>query len=148
MSTKSAELRLLIEGMSCASCVSRVEKALSDVPGVRSVSVNLASNRAELALDKGTAASELVAAVNKAGYQCLTEHVELVIGGMSCASCTGRIEKVLSRLPGVLSARVNLAAERAYVEWLAGSQDISALTAAVEKAGFTAEAAEDRPVAD
>ncbi|MGP7733773.1 heavy metal translocating P-type ATPase [Oceanimonas smirnovii] len=148
MSTKSAELRLLIEGMSCASCVSRVEKALGGVPGVRSVSVNLAANRAELVLDKGTAAGELAAAVNKAGYQCPTEQAELVIGGMSCASCTGRIEKVLSRLPGVLSARVNLAAERAYVEWLAGSQDISALTAAVEKAGFSAEAADDAPAAD
>ncbi|MDP5292413.1 heavy metal translocating P-type ATPase [Oceanimonas sp. CHS3-5] len=145
MTTKSAELRLPIEGMSCASCVSRVEKALSGVSGVRSVSVNLASGSAELALDKGAATGELVAAVEKAGYGCPSEQLELVIGGMSCASCTGRVEKVLRRLPGVLSATVNLAAGRAYVELLAGSQDISALSAAVEKAGFTAEAADDAP---
>ncbi|OXY83381.1 heavy metal translocating P-type ATPase [Oceanimonas doudoroffii] len=135
-------LRLPIEGMSCASCVSRVEKALSAQRGVRSASVNLASNSAELTLDQGTATTELVAAVNKAGYQCPVERVELVIGGMSCASCTGRVEKVLGRLPGVLSASVNLAAGRAWVELLAGSQDSTALIAAVEKAGFSAEAAD------
>ncbi|WP_107852844.1 heavy metal translocating P-type ATPase [Oceanimonas marisflavi] len=148
MTTKTAELHLPIEGMSCASCVSRVEKALSGVSGVHSASVNLASGSAELALEKGTKTSELIAAVEKAGYQCPVERVELVIGGMSCASCTGRVEKVLSRLPGVLSASVNLAAGRAYVEWLAGSEDVSALVAVVEKAGFSAETADDKPQSD
>ncbi|AEY02580.1 heavy metal translocating p-type ATPase [Oceanimonas sp. GK1] len=128
--------------------MSRVEKSLNAVPGVRSASVNLASNSAELTLDQDTAAGELVAAVEQAGYQCPVERVELVIGGMSCASCTGRVEKVLGRLPGVLSATVNLAAGRAYVELLSGSQDMSALVAAVEKAGFSAEAAEDASNAD
>ncbi|WP_041543277.1 heavy metal translocating P-type ATPase [Oceanimonas sp. GK1] len=148
MTTQTAKLRLSIAGMSCASCVSRVEKSLNAVPGVRSASVNLASNSAELTLDQDTAAGELVAAVEQAGYQCPVERVELVIGGMSCASCTGRVEKVLGRLPGVLSATVNLAAGRAYVELLSGSQDMSALVAAVEKAGFSAEAAEDASNAD
>ncbi|WMC11259.1 heavy metal translocating P-type ATPase [Oceanimonas pelagia] len=148
MTTKTAELRLPIEGMSCASCVSRVEKALGAVEGVRSASVNLATNSAELEVAQSAATAELVAAVEKAGYQCPLEQVELVIEGMSCASCTGRVEKVLSRLPGVLSANVNLAAGRAYVELLVGSQDVSALSAAVAKAGFSAEAADDAPKAD
>lgn len=144
MSTNTAELRLPIAGMSCASCVSRVEKALNGVQGVRSASVNLASGSAELVLDKGLATAELVAAVEKAGYRSPVEKTELVIGGMSCASCTGRVEKVLSRLPGVLSASVNLAAGRAYVELLSGSQDINALITVVEKAGFSAEAVDEQ----
>ncbi|PSJ46434.1 copper-translocating P-type ATPase [Zobellella endophytica] len=131
-------LKLPIEGMTCASCVRRVEKALLGTPGVRSASVNLASESAELALAAGTEVGEVIAALEKSGYHSRTEQLELAIIGMSCASCVGRVEKALARLPGVLSASVNLAAERARVELLAGSQDAGALIDAIREIGYEA----------
>ncbi|WP_375057447.1 heavy metal translocating P-type ATPase [Zobellella sp. DQSA1] len=131
-------LKLPIEGMSCASCVRRVEKALLATPGVQSASVNLAAESAELILARDVAPATLVAALEKAGYHSRTERLELAIIGMSCASCVGRVEKALAGLPGVLSAGVNLAAEQARVEVLAGNQDAVSLVEAIRRAGYDA----------
>lgn len=127
-----------IIGMSCASCVRRVEQALLKVPGVQQASVNLANEKAEVQLDNDTALESLIGAVVKAGYQTRTEQFELAIIGMSCASCVGRVEKALLELPGVLSASVNLAAESAQITALAGNVDEQQLMAAVSKAGYDA----------
>ncbi len=81
--------------------------------------------------------SALIDAVAKAGYEVRRDTLELDIEGMSCAACVGRVEKVLQRVPGVVTANVNLAARRAHVE-LAGSVPTAALVAAVKKAGFGA----------
>jgi len=140
---------LPIDGMTCASCVSRVEKALRAVPGVAEASVNLATEVAQWvaapAAPAGAAAPDLrtmVAAVEKAGYEVPRQAVRLRIGGMTCASCVGRVEKALARLPGVLSASVNLATETAEVTWAgrtAGRAEMqAALVAAVAKAGYEA----------
>jgi P-type Cu+ transporter len=125
-----------IEGMTCASCVIRVEKALKSVPGVSGVSVNLATERATVNATEGTSGAALVAAVDKAGYNVSTESFEFSIEGMTCASCVARVEKALKSVAGVRDAVVNLATERASVQAvgvLAG-----ALMAAVEKAGYRA----------
>lgn len=127
-----------IIGMSCASCVRRVEQVLLKVPGVQQASVNLANEKAEVQLDNDTALEFLTGAVVKAGYQTRTEQFELAIIGMSCASCVGRVEKALLELPGVLSASVNLAAESAQITALAGNVDEQQLMAAVSKAGYDA----------
>ena len=103
-----------VEGMTCASCVGRVERALKAVPGVQSASVNLATERAEVtgaAVDRAL----LVKAVEDAGYDVTSRPVDLQIEGMTCASCVARVERALKTVSGVTYASVNLATERAHV---------------------------------
>lgn len=131
-------LTLPIAGMTCASCVGRVERAIGQVPGVTDVSVNLATERAKVRFEDGREDPAAVAeAVRTAGYTPLSEVIELSIGGMTCASCVGRVEKALRAVPGVLGAEVNLATETARVEAPAGLSP-GALIAAVSAAGYTA----------
>ncbi len=130
-------LTLGIEGMSCASCVARVEKALQQVPGVTAVAVNLATESARVEADEDVSLSALHAAVVGAGYHVARHATDLDIRGMSCASCAGRVEKALAQLPGVLSAAVNLATESARVEHVAG-MPVQALVTAVSDAGYEA----------
>ncbi|MBL8333990.1 MAG: copper-translocating P-type ATPase [Rubrivivax sp.] len=133
--------------MTCAACAARVEKALGRVPGVRSAGVNLATERAHVEADAGTDFDRVEAAVAKAGYRVARQGLDLRIEGMTCASCVGRVEKALRRVPGVVSAEVNLATETAHVERLAGSADTGALQAAVARAGYAAHAVGTAPAA-
>ena len=141
--TKSGAFELSVEGMTCASCVGRVERALKKVPGVQEAVVNLATEKASLTVaDPAQAAAVLpqaVAAIEKAGYAVPAQSVDLQVGGMTCASCVGRVERALKKVPGVQSAVVNLATERASVQ-LQGNVDVSRLIAAIEKAGYEAQA--------
>ncbi|CAO3409465.1 heavy metal translocating P-type ATPase [Azospirillum largimobile] len=132
------DLDLGVSGMTCASCVRRVEKALGRVPGVTAVSVNLATERARLTFAGPPDAKAAAEAVEAAGFQAERREFDLSVTGMTCASCAGRVEKALKRLPGVESAAVNLATERAHVVAFAGSLEAADLAAAVEKAGFGA----------
>jgi Cu+-exporting ATPase len=135
-----ADLTLPIEGMSCASCVGRVEKALARVAGVSDVAVNLANEQAKVRFDpKQVKATELTAAVGRAGYDVPMHALRLRIGGMTCASCATRIEKVLGRRADVASATVSLAEEVATIAYPEGATAPSALIAAIERAGFDAE---------
>ena len=134
-------LQLPITGMTCASCVARVEKAIGKVPGVQQASVNGATDSARLVLDTAGAdgtAQAVAAAVAKAGYGIPTETVRLQIEGMTCASCVGRVEKALARVPGAGGVSVNLATNTAQLQRLAGSADDAALLAAVQQAGYHA----------
>lgn len=130
--------QLGIEGMTCASCVGRVEKAIAAAPGVASASVNLATERAEVAFSGKPDLAPVLAAVAGAGYQARSETIELAIKGMTCASCVARIERALKAVSGVINASVNLATERATVTIVAGAATISALEAAVHAAGYEA----------
>ncbi|WP_174918052.1 heavy metal translocating P-type ATPase [Burkholderia lata] len=144
-----ASIELDIDGMTCASCVSRVEKALVKVPGVTRASVNLATERATVDAAPDVTAALLAEAVKQAGYgatpvagavippAAATADLELDIGGMTCASCAGRVEKALAAVPGVARATVNLATERASVHG-AGALDAATLIAAVTTAGYRA----------
>lgn len=129
--------RFGIAGMTCASCVGRVERGLRAVPGVTDVSVNLATETAEVRSDQPLALSVLDAAVRDAGYELATREVELALQGMTCASCVARIEAALKRVPGVVEATVNLATERARVR-LGTEVEDAALVAAVVAAGYGA----------
>ncbi len=135
------ELQLPIQGMTCASCVRRVEKRLNAVPGVVSAEVNLANERATIQADPSLAVDALKQAVEGAGFQVPEQSTQLAIAGMTCASCVGRVERALRRVPGVQSAEVNLATETARVTRLGGVSS-AALVAAVEKAGYAATADE------
>ena len=131
------EHRLHITGMTCASCVARVEKALSRVPGVEKATVNLATETAAVSASPNVSEQTLADAVHAAGYEVATREVDLAIAGMTCASCVAHVEKALSKVPGVVSASVNLATEHARVK-LNPDVDIATLQRAVEKAGYAA----------
>ena len=131
---------LPVSGMTCASCAGRVERALRKVPGVTAAAVNLASEQVRVDAD-GSELATLIQTVESAGYSVPTQVVELAIEGMTCASCVGRVERALLKVPGVRSAAVNLASERARVELL-GTLESNALIQAVEGAGYHAQVIE------
>ena len=132
-----------IEGMTCASCVSHVEKALTAMPGVKSVSVNLASEKASLSLADGATITGLPGVIERAGYVIPTTEAEYSISGMTCASCVSHVEKAIKAVPGVADVSVNLATERAVVKVYSGLIPAGAIEAVVEKAGYEA-----KPVAE
>ncbi|MGY5779665.1 heavy metal translocating P-type ATPase [Rhizobium sp. LEGMi135b] len=137
----STVISLPIEGMTCASCVGSVERALKNVPGVDAVSVNLATEKASITTHAGIDHAALVRAVENVGYSVpenfttATGSVELSIEGMTCASCVGSVERALKTVPGVSEATVNLATERATIK---GAADAASLIAAVDNAGYEA----------
>jgi Cu+-exporting ATPase len=133
---ESTTFDLPIAGMTCASCAGRVERALGKVAGIRTVSVNLATEQARVEAPQDSLPA-LLEAVENAGYSVPVQAVELSIGGMTCATCAGRVERALNKLPGVRSASVNLATERAHVELL-GQVDPTLLVNAVTQAGYSA----------
>jgi Cu+-exporting ATPase len=133
--TKPMDLQ--IGGMTCASCVMRVEKALKKVAGVTEATVNLATEQAQVKADATVTADALAAAVRQAGYEVASTDFTLQVEGMTCTSCAGRVEAALLKMPGVMGASVNLATERASVQALS-TVSVSDLEAAVDRAGYTA----------
>ncbi|WGK91224.1 heavy metal translocating P-type ATPase [Pseudomonas migulae] len=134
--SESTTFDLPIAGMTCASCAGRVERALSKVIGATAVSVNLATEQARVQAPSDSLPA-LMDAVQQAGYSVPQQSLELSIDGMTCASCVGRVERALAKVPGVKSVSVNLANERAHLELL-GQINPQTLIAAVTKAGYNA----------
>ncbi|MGX0894024.1 Cu+-exporting ATPase [Pseudomonas sp. ADAK2 TE3594] len=134
--SESTTFDLPIAGMTCASCAGRVERALSKVLGATAVSVNLATEQARVQAPSDSLPA-LMDAVQQAGYSVPQQTLELSIDGMTCASCVGRVERALAKVPGVKSVSVNLANERAHLELL-GQVDPQPLIGAVTKAGYSA----------
>ncbi|MFH4310762.1 copper ion binding protein, partial [Acinetobacter baumannii] len=133
---------LSIEGMTCASCVGRVEKALKKVENIEIANVNLATEKAVVYSNQPIQREALVKAVERAGYDVpKAAPVELSIEGMTCASCVARVEKALKKVDGVQEATVNLATEQAWVQADA-SVNVEDLIRAVKKAGYDAKASE------
>ena len=140
--TERHQKTLSIEGMTCASCVGRVEKALSGLEGVTGVTVNLASETARLSVETPAHLTKAAETLKTLGYPARTAKITLNIASMSCASCVGRVDKALADLPGVVSVTVNLAAETAMVEYLEGTVSPGDLMAASAAIGYPAEIAE------
>ena len=134
--TQTTTYLLPVSGMTCASCAARIERLLGRLEEVSSASVNLASEQARIEATPGSLPA-LIACIEKAGFGVPQQEIQLQLGGMTCASCSARIERVLARQPGVLAAEVNLASEKARVQLLAGL-DAATLLSAVEKAGYSA----------
>ncbi len=133
--SRTETLTLPVDGMTCASCAGRVERAAAAVPGVRAARVNLA---AETVTIEGEAAPAAIAeALASAGYPARTQVLAFDVEGMSCASCTGRVERALRAVPGVTEARVNLATGRASVTAIEGT-DPASVAAAAAAAGYPA----------
>ena len=139
---RAKNLTIPIEGMTCAACVSRVEAALKGVSGVREVAVNLATETAVVGFEaEEVALDRLSVAVSKAGYRVPTISATFNVAGMTCAACVSRVESALAGLPGVSRAGVNLATEKATVEYVSGVAGFGDFQQAVEKAGYRLDAA-------
>ncbi|MGA8170463.1 MAG: heavy metal-associated domain-containing protein, partial [Methylocystis sp.] len=97
---KTIPLAFDVRGMTCASCVAHVEKALLATAGVGSANVNLAAERVDVALLPNARAETIAQAVTDAGYEAVVETMELGVRGMTCASCVSHVEKALLAAPG------------------------------------------------
>ncbi|MGQ8873754.1 heavy metal translocating P-type ATPase [Paenibacillus sp. TSA_86.1] len=140
MQNAGLKTTLHITGMTCAACSTRVEKGLSRMEGVHQANVNLAIEQATISYDpKTTNVNALRDKVAALGYGTVMESVDLDITGMTCAACSARIEKGLSRLPGVSQANVNLALETGHIEYAAGALKPSDITAKIKQLGYGAE---------
>ncbi len=148
MASVSTPVGIRIEGMTCASCVGQVEKALRAVEGVGSASVNLATERADVVFSNASSAGAAVNALKEAGYRASTRNIDLAIEGMSCASCVRRLETALKAISGVVDATVNLATEKASVSYFVGATNPSDIEAAVARAGYKARSLEAAGAAD
>ncbi len=134
---RGKKIILPITGMTCASCAATVEKALSKLPGVSKVNVNLASEKASIDYDPGQVETKRLSdTISDAGYGVATEKTTFNVGGLTCASCVAHVEKALARVPGVVKANVNLASEKATVDFLPGESGPADFKAAVEDAGY------------
>ena len=136
MITKTT-LTLPIEGMTCASCVAHVQRGLEKTDGVLEVNVNLATEQASVVLDSTQLpVAQLVDAVRDTGYDVTTKNISLPIGGMNCAACVAHVEKALSGVTGVLEVNVNLATEKAMLEYIPTAADLPDFRRAVTDAGY------------
>ncbi len=135
MAEKTIELG--VTGMTCASCASTVERTLQRTEGVAEAHVNIATERASVTFDPTVLdVRGLVERVRASGYDAQVARIALPIGGMTCAACVHHVERALSKVEGVLSVNVNLATERATVEYLAGVTGPAAFAQAVEAIGY------------
>ena len=132
------QISMQINGLNCAGCVGRAEKALVAVPGVSAASVNLATSKGQIQAAADLEPMELVTALDQAGYPAALSQLSLDIEGLSCASCVGRAEAALRAVSGVVSAEVNLATQRAEIRYLTGATRAADLRAASTKAGYPA----------
>lgn len=134
------ETTIGVTGMTCASCSNRIEKTLNKMDGV-SANVNLALESAKMTVDEDrTSLQDIVTRIEKLGYGVRQKRLDMAVNGMTCASCASRIEKGVSRLPGVVSTQVNLATETGTVVYMPGITDPEAIFQKVEKLGYKAEA--------
>ncbi len=131
------QLRVGVQGMTCASCVARVERALGNLEGVHEATVNLATEKASVTFDpEKVTVPALLEAVKERGYTPVTARASFSVEGMTCANCVGRVERALQKTAGVLEASVNLATEKATVSYLPDAANPGQLKAAVRGAGY------------
>ncbi|QCC48728.1 heavy metal translocating P-type ATPase [Halobellus limi] len=136
MSTRT--LHLDVRGMSCANCSGTVQDALDSLDGVESASVNFATDEASVSYDPDRVSlAEIYDAIERSGYDPVSETVSIAITDMSCANCAEANRESLESTPGVIRADVNFATDEAQVEYVPGEVSIEELYDAVESAGYT-----------
>ena len=136
MPRKSEKAHIHITGMTCTTCAATIEKGLSETPGVEQAKVNFAAEKAYIEYDPAKIdLSKIKGAISRLGYGTATRKSIFPVSGMTCASCVARVEQALSSVPGVISANVNLASEKATVEYIEGTE-LADLRRAVEDAGY------------
>ncbi len=135
---KARQVQFKISGMSCASCAVNLETGFSVLPGVSRASVNFANEKATIEYDPGeTSVPNLVKTISESGYGVELEKLTFGVAGMNCASCVAHVEEALKEVPGVVSAIVNLATEKATVELVKDEASLSDFKRVVEEAGYS-----------
>ncbi|WP_442595745.1 heavy metal translocating P-type ATPase [Neobacillus sp. D3-1R] len=144
MSEKVQESQFQITGMTCAACAIRIEKGLKKMDGVEEANVNLALEKATIKFDAATMSpADIQKKIRDLGYDVVTEKVEFDITGMTCAACSARIEKGLNKMEGILNANVNLALEKASIEYNPSILNPKDMIQKVEKLGYGASVKSD-----
>ena len=116
--TKEKKSTLAIQGMTCATCAVSIQDGLSKVDGIFNANVNYATEKATVRYDPEVVTpKDLVKAIYDTVYDAIVSTVTIAIEGMTCASCVATIEKSLTGVDGVINANVNLATERASIEF-------------------------------
>ena len=139
MADSIKEATMQIKGMTCAACSARIEKGLIKMPGVEDANVNLALERSTIHYDSSQiSAVELEQKILDLGYEVVKEKRDFAITGMTCAACSARIEKVLNKMEGVSFAGVNLAIEKATVEYNPAQTSPKEIVQRIEKIGYGA----------
>ena len=134
--TKLEKARLRITGMTCTTCARTIGKGLSETRGVKQANVNFASEKASVEYDPTKVNLKQISdTISQLGYGVATKKSIFPVSGMTCASCVSRVESALSSVPGVVSVSVNLASEKATVEY---GEDVRVadLQKAVHDAGY------------
>ena len=133
---KSEKAHIHITGMTCATCAATIEKGLAETPGVEQAKVNFGLEKASIEYDPSKVdLAKIKNTISQLGYGAATKKSIFPVGGMTCASCVARVEEALSSVPGVISANVNLASEKATVDYIEGTE-IASLRRAVKDAGY------------
>ena len=139
MAKKSKKAHIHITGMTCTTCAATIEKGLAETPGVEQANVSFASEKAIVEYDPSKVElAKIKHTISQLGYGLATKKSIFPVGGMTCASCVARVEEALLSVPGVISANVNLASEKATVEYTEGT-GIADLRQAVKDAGYELE---------
>ncbi|MEK3981387.1 heavy metal translocating P-type ATPase [Psychrobacillus sp. FSL K6-2836] len=139
MSTEVKEANLQITGMTCAACAIRIEKGLNKMDGVEQANVNLALEKSSIKYDPSKLSeADFEKKIEALGYGVVKQKAEFDITGMTCAACSTRIEKGLNKIEGVALANVNLALEKATIEYNPSEVTIADIIAKVEKLGYGA----------
>lgn len=142
MSTEANNLKevsIQISGMTCAACSTRIEKGLNKMDGVEQATVNLALEKSTITFDKAKLSEvDFEKKIEALGYGVVKQKSEFDITGMTCAACSTRIEKGLNKMQGISQANVNLALEKATIEFNPSEVSIADIIAKVEKLGYGA----------
>lgn len=129
-------IEIRVDGMSCASCVGRIEKALMGQRGVAESQVNLATGKATVKFDQPATPATLIDLIKEAGYQPRVQSAEIPVIGMTCGSCVSRVERALNKQPGMVKASVNLTTQKAFVEFLSDTLSVPRIHQAIRDAGY------------
>ena len=133
---KKRKATIPVTGMTCTTCAATIEKGLAETAGVEQARVNFAAEKASIEYDANQVSlAKIKETISQLGYGAATKKSVFPVGGMTCASCVARVEQALSSVPGVVSASVNLASEKATVEYIEGTE-FSELRRAVAEAGY------------
>ncbi|AFK86342.1 MULTISPECIES: heavy metal translocating P-type ATPase [Thermoanaerobacterium] len=135
---------LKITGMTCASCAAHIEKGLKNLEGIDEANVNLAVEKATVVYDPTKVnIDDMTKKIEDLGYGVVRDKADLVLIGMSCASCATKIEKTLNKLPGVYKANVNFATEEASVEYNSDAISVEQMAKAIRDIGYDAKEKKD-----
>lgn len=141
---QDAQMQLEIAGMTCASCVAHVEKALKKIPGVETAHVNLALEKAQVHFNADTVGTrDFVSAVSQAGYAVRTESRTFLMPGLEEAPVRDRAERIARSLEGVVRVQTNATKGCVTVEWIRGVGTPDAVMEAFQHGGLSLSLVDD-----